>query len=178
MICDCCDWESRWAKTSPDQVGWCSACRTYQWRRDARLHAYVVGSKADKGHGCVRCEEPWGEGLSFVWHPKCRCGTTGPPAAHALVQLTPGRIGQARCSCGWTGTGSPYRGADEDEGDLSEALLAERAGDAARWAFQEHELQLEACECRCHEVPLCIEAHADRQQQLPAPREFACEHLT
>jgi hypothetical protein len=178
MICDCCDRESRWARTSPDQVGWCSNCRTYQWRRDARLHAYLYKSKSEKGHGCVRCEEPWGEGLAFVWHPKCACGHKGPPTTHELMEVTRGKFPRARCSCGWTGTGGGYS-TERAEEDLDEAFAAELAWEDARWAFDMHQMREEErqfCECGCHRLPVCIKVHADRQQQLPPPRGFACEH--
>jgi hypothetical protein len=49
MICDCCDRNSRWTHTSPDDFGWCSMCHTFQWRRDAPVRFYPEGGKPEKG---------------------------------------------------------------------------------------------------------------------------------
>jgi hypothetical protein len=167
MICDCCDRNSRWAHTSPDDVGWCSMCQTYQWRRDAPVRFYPEGGKPEKGHACVRCDEPWGMGLEFVWHRECRCGAKGPWPAHEAVEVIPGKIARMKCQCGWTAIGRYEY--DED---------AEDAMREAKWVFEDHQQRQEErrCQCSCHGHPDCLEIHADRQDRLP--RRFTCEHST
>jgi hypothetical protein len=181
VICDCCDRDSRWAHTSPDDVGWCTMCRTVQWRRDAPVRFYPNG-RPEKGHACVNCDEPWGMGLHFVWHPECRCGVKGPmpTGEHELVeQKAQGRIARVRCRCGWTAAGRYHEeDGDEDADYIDDDFREELAMSEAVWAFEEHERREEdrRCLCGCHSAPACLPIHADRRERLPRPRRFTCEH--
>jgi hypothetical protein len=175
MICDCCDWKSRRSRTSPDDVGWCSTCRTYQWRKHARLHVYLDGGKPEKGHGCVRCDAPWGADLGFVWHPRCDCGMDGHRPAHKLVQLVPGDPARVNCSCGWTGTGRIYVRTVHGEG-RGDSLWKKLSVERARSVFESHRWLEHRCDCSCHRLPACMKIHADRRDQHAAPDQFACEH--
>ncbi len=154
-------------------------CQTFQWRRDAPVRFYLEGGKPEKGHGCVRCDEPWGMGLEFVWHPKCRCRVKGPLPTHELVKETPGKIARIECRCGWTGTGRYKRYDDgEDEEYLDDDFRREIAMDHARSDFEDHKWRAEdrRCDCPCHRQPDCLPVHADRQDRQPWKRPFTCEH--
>jgi hypothetical protein len=137
---------------------------------------YPEGVKPEKGHACVRCDEPWGMGLEVVWHPECRCGVKGPWPAHETVEAIPGKIGaRVKCRCDWTATGT-YERDEDDEYEPSENSMARSAMWEAEWAFRDHQRHQEErrCKCFCHGWPDCMDVHADRQDRLP--HRFTCEH--
>jgi hypothetical protein len=150
-------------------------CHTFQWRRDAPLYSYLEGGgKAEGGHGCVHCKEPWGMGLTWVWHASCRCGVKGPLPKHKLIALIPGKVARATCECGWTGIGKfePRKGEDHGDDDFQKDVAAA----AARNAHFEHR-DRRTCHCECHLKATCLAIHADRRDQMLLRRfTFVCEH--